>query len=129
VLKAPNDIYLKDKKIVGVLTEVLQQSNTSICLFGIGMNVFSAPDLSTATCLKNELPKIEQKSWELFLKLFIAHIKSNLEEFSLNRFSNEMRHEIKCQLNAHPLLIEKYISVEPNGDLVTSKSRISWQQL
>lgn len=129
-LKAPNDIYINSKKVIGILTEVQQQGSESVCLFGIGMNVYGSPaEITTSTSLKEEDIEVDQASWELFLKTFIAQVKAHLEDFSLHQFSPFQQEELLKHLNLHPLLKEKYISIDANGDLVTSTDRIPWQQL
>ena len=48
-LKWPNDIFIGDKKIAGMLVDVLTLDAGAILVFGLGCNVFSVPERQTAT--------------------------------------------------------------------------------
>ena len=48
-LKWPNDIFVRDKKIAGMLVDVLTSDAGAILVFGLGCNVFSVPERQTAT--------------------------------------------------------------------------------
>ncbi|MGJ8673327.1 biotin--[acetyl-CoA-carboxylase] ligase [Rubritalea sp.] len=52
-VKFPNDIYLSNSKVAGILIEQLQ----SYTLIGIGINVNSIPSIDTATSLFTQLEK------------------------------------------------------------------------
>ncbi len=41
--KPPNDLYIKDKKIAGILPEILDQGAGRALILGLGLNVFSHP--------------------------------------------------------------------------------------
>lgn len=71
-LKWPNDIYLQQKKIAGILTETIQQGSTWRLNIGIGLNVFGSPDLASAGHFMNELPpeNLTQKAWHQILNQF-----------------------------------------------------------
>ena len=49
-LKAPNDVFLKNKKIAGLLVETVSEGNKHHIIVGLGLNVFHSPkelDLSS----------------------------------------------------------------------------------
>lgn len=57
-LKAPNDIYIQDKKLAGILVETVSQGFDQRLLVGVGLNVLSSPSsLQTATSLIKNMPK------------------------------------------------------------------------
>ena len=69
--KAPNDLYLKDKKLAGLLLEVLSQGSMRAFILGLGLNVFSAPE-GFASCLKDQVESLSQTKWEIFLSNLIS---------------------------------------------------------
>ncbi|MGI9548964.1 MAG: hypothetical protein ACR2M7_03155 [Bdellovibrionales bacterium] len=74
-LKKPNDLYLNDKKVAGLLLEILDQSSTKSFILGLGFNIFSHPKLNSnkANTLGPEIGHVEestsvsQTQWNLFL--------------------------------------------------------------
>ncbi|MBC6415150.1 MAG: hypothetical protein GDA46_02005 [Bdellovibrionales bacterium] len=69
--KAPNDLYLNEKKLAGLLIEILTQGFQTALIVGLGLNVFSTPKNLRASCLKEQLEKITHPSWNFFLKTLI----------------------------------------------------------
>ena len=43
--KWPNDIYINDDKVGGILTEIYNYKSKNYCLLGIGINLVTNPDL------------------------------------------------------------------------------------
>ena len=70
--KAPNDLFLKDKKLAGLLLEALSQGSRQAFILGLGLNVFSTPLELPASCLKDQVKDISQESWFVFLSTLIA---------------------------------------------------------
>ncbi len=85
-LKKPNDLYLENKKIAGLLLEILDQSSKKTFILGLGFNVFSHPKLSQSKTPQMRSPNLKdlptnplqaghleeytdvsKKHWELFL--------------------------------------------------------------
>lgn len=181
-LKAPNDIYIHDKKLAGLLIELTQSENVKI-IVGLGLNVLQAPsqypaislsqalskDKSTTEILKNSPEKSSSKnnseylsknlteslseylpeSWHLFLshwyfewqQLFALNSSNTSHRDAGNIGTNitysklsdplsafECRYLLQA-LNRHPLLNEKYISIKPDGSLITSSGEIHWSML
>jgi len=67
-VKAPNDLYLGNKKTAGILLEVLHQGSETALIVGLGLNVFSYPRNLKATCLAEHTKDIHLKNWEIFLE-------------------------------------------------------------
>ena len=74
--KAPNDIYIQDKKIAGILIEVLSSKNFSHTIIGIGINVFTIPKKISSAGYIHQHTSVQQKCWFLFLDLFWQKILS-----------------------------------------------------
>lgn len=87
-LKWPNDIYFNQKKIAGILTETIQQGAYWRLNIGIGLNVFSSPDLDTSGSLMNPETnhQLTQTDWNQILKHFEYYrnleLKNNAQALS-----------------------------------------------
>jgi BirA family biotin operon repressor/biotin-[acetyl-CoA-carboxylase] ligase len=83
-IKLPNDIYLNQKKIAGILTETVVGKTIKFCVMGIGVNTNInkfPPELeNTATSLKIELGKDIDN--EKILKQIVLGVKKLLKTVS-----------------------------------------------
>ena len=66
-MKNPNDIFLKDKKIAGILLEIIEQPPQQDVILGLGINVFSHPMSVKAGHLKEQLTTLSPLEWHYFL--------------------------------------------------------------
>ena len=138
-LKAPNDIYLVNGKLAGILIETISQLEETKVLIGIGVNIFSHPknleDRSEATSLADHLPSQKELDKE-HIKKFSSHLwqelytgpHSALSESFVSDLTFSKRQEIKAALNKYTGQTH-YQDVLPDGSLQTSNSIISWQNL
>ena len=58
--KWPNDVFVNKKKICGILQELIYVKNKKFLIIGIGLNIFSKPNLKEkykATCITLESQK------------------------------------------------------------------------
>lgn len=110
-LKAPNDIYLKDKKVAGVLVETVTQGADHRLLIGVGLNILSHPkELSTATHLLAHLPKhvpLLGEDWILFLDRFFFELTAVTAQAHEEPSSTQQNNLIEL-LNKNPLLEKPY---------------------
>lgn len=127
-LKAPNDIYLKDKKLAGLLIEVSSQAHIHKIIIGPGMNVLKPASLPTATYL-SEFTKVSASKWREWLSEFLKLIQLAIQNSSRTELSEVECSELKTALNQFPLLTEKYEDVLANGSLKTSSRTIHWSEL
>ena len=61
-VKYPNDILIKNKKVCGILQEIIQNKNKKILIIGIGINIINSPIIKEyeTTCLnKYKIKKIK----------------------------------------------------------------------
>lgn len=152
-LKAPNDLYLDDKKVAGILLETFNQpqlkkvdnQDWSSLIIGIGMNIFSSPkEINTATSVQEHWSNISSASiTEEHFLLFLDHLYFELRQalhlplFSLDiknykpvsELQNHQCENLKYALNLFPNINEKYCQVLANGDLETKSKHISWSEL
>jgi BirA family biotin operon repressor/biotin-[acetyl-CoA-carboxylase] ligase len=78
-VKAPNDLYLDNKKVAGILLESVSQGPQHRLLFGLGFNVLAAPQDPSflATSLQQLLSHpIQQQDWQLFLDALLKNVLS-----------------------------------------------------
>jgi BirA family biotin operon repressor/biotin-[acetyl-CoA-carboxylase] ligase len=131
-LKAPNDLYLKDKKIAGLLVETVSQGDDHRFLIGLGMNVLSSPkEVPTATSLVRELPAkspLLAQDWISFLERLIFEFSIALQ-LSFEPLNSTSRAGLVAALNKHPLLKELYTDLDEDANLKTENRQISWLEL
>jgi BirA family transcriptional regulator, biotin operon repressor / biotin---[acetyl-CoA-carboxylase] ligase len=131
-LKAPNDIYLGEKKVAGLLIETLSQGSDHRLLIGFGFNVISSPaEVKTATSLVESLSEatpLLAEDWIAFLERLLFEFSFSLQ-LSFENMNSTSTASLLVALNKHPLLKEKYESLDPEGNLKTATRNISWTEL
>ena len=131
-LKAPNDLYINRKKIAGLLLEIVSQGDDHRLLLGLGINVLSAPEnVETASAISKELAKdtpLLAQDWTSFLERLLFEISFSLQ-LAYEPMNSTSTNALLLALNKHPLLNEKYISLDEAGNLETNSKKISWQEL
>lgn len=125
-LKAPNDIYIKDKKVAGVLIENVIIGAMNRLIIGIGLNVAAHPkDIPES----GDLGGVTQAAWGKFLDLLWIELKGVTDRASEASLTKPVTQELVQALNKWVGLSEPIIEVSPQGDLIRKNSRISWHQL
>ncbi len=74
-IKPPNDLFLENKKVAGILLESVTQGAQYRLLFGLGFNVFEFPQTPEfeATCLKEHLEtSLTEEKWTQFLGTLVS---------------------------------------------------------
>lgn len=126
-LKAPNDIYIDDNKVAGVLVEVVSAQKLNIFI-GLGLNVFSAPQgLDRATTALNNHTTMTQERWDHFCTTlqdsFNEAVLKKDQELSIS----ECLH-INQALSA--FYGTKFDKIQPDGSLIFSDGTITfWRDL
>ncbi len=101
-IKWPNDFYIDDKKIGGMITNL--ESSTIIC--GLGLNLFSAPDgfakldikVDKKEILKKYFKKIEEKiSWKQVFSKYELEFYKNKNFFTHNQNTKIPLEDVKLQ--------------------------------
>lgn len=111
-LKAPNDLYIDDKKIAGLLVETVTQGNQHRIIVGLGLNVFAHPDLPIATDLFSEMgngkfPGVMGSDWIKFLDRLLFEVCALIPEANLEP-DETMQASMLAVFNMHPKLVTKY---------------------
>ena len=79
VYKKPNDLLIKEKKICGILQEIINKQNQKFLILGIGINLIKNPMISNyPTTNLNDLinKKISKRNIEIQLKkIFEKNLK------------------------------------------------------
>lgn len=128
-LKAPNDIYLNDKKLIGILVEAVEGKSTRV-IVSFGFNVFGSPaEVPTATSLLASHPDATSSEWKKFLSQAFIKLKNAVVAGTETTLALEACDKLCKALNSNPNLLEKFSSVEPDGSLRSAKGLTRWQDL
>ena len=76
-LKLPNDIYINNKKLAGLLIEVISKGEQHRLIMGVGMNVFQHPLDTPFTHLMQYVPEkeINKDKWFSFMNHWYLEFK------------------------------------------------------
>ncbi|MDG0815849.1 biotin--[acetyl-CoA-carboxylase] ligase [Bdellovibrio svalbardensis] len=131
-LKAPNDIYIGDKKIAGILVENVIQGDEVRLIIGLGLNVTSSPEsVETATSLIEELPPgapLLGQDYTAFLDRLLFELTIAVS-YCEEPLSPTDQLSLLTALNLHPLLEEIYTGMQADGSLFTATKKINWMSL
>jgi BirA family biotin operon repressor/biotin-[acetyl-CoA-carboxylase] ligase len=128
-LKAPNDLYLGNRKIAGLLIETVSQGSFHRLIIGLGMNMLNHPRaIAHATHFISQSVDhgLGEDEWYQFLDVLLGQFKIALHDVMLPALSTEVRTSLLKALNAWPLKQESFINLSPQGDLVTKSGTIPW---
>lgn len=128
-LKAPNDIYLREQKLAGILIESVSQGEKSNVYIGIGLNALSSPNLETAISLVDGDCVLNEENWVMFLEKLFENLCESATAGTQIEIGENTRCELLAALNEFPHLTNPYIEVLPNGSLKTSDETVSWNSL
>ena len=96
-IKWPNDIMINDRKIAGIMTEIIEQNNMKYIIIGIGINISSSPKVSNyKTCCLNEFNSTittEEALLNIFEVFFDEYELILKKEYSkiMDKFKNKMK--------------------------------------
>lgn len=131
-LKAPNDLYLGELKIAGLLLENISQGADVRLIIGLGMNITAHSEkIATATSLVENLPKGVPLQGEDY----IAFLDRLLFEFSLviekqqEPLSQTEGASLVHALNLRLGNTETYTSVAADGTMTSNLRTIAWSSL
>ena len=97
-LKWPNDIFVKGRKICGILQEVITSNSMNFLIIGIGINIISNPKINTNYQATNIYLETKKKPSTLEI---VNNLITTYEKFFYNLNSyNFMKFKIKADLIA-----------------------------
>jgi BirA family biotin operon repressor/biotin-[acetyl-CoA-carboxylase] ligase len=129
-LKAPNDLYLQDKKVAGLLIENIQQGPAHRLIVGLGLNVWKSPKhITTAAALADFLKtEVTETVWKNILDRLLLEMSLAISQ-TRDHLSLQQQHALVFALNRFPSLKEPYQKVDADGSLWTSSQKIDWSTL
>jgi len=128
-IKAPNDIYLEDKKVAGILIECVSSGSQIRLVIGLGINVFSYPkDIKNASSIASGI-EVSDDSWHKYLSLLKTELDSAKNRCTEQNLNIEEREQICLALNANPIYTDRFTDITENCDLICENKQIPWQQI
>ncbi|MCB0415952.1 MAG: biotin--[acetyl-CoA-carboxylase] ligase [Bdellovibrionales bacterium] len=129
-IKPPNDLYLNDKKVAGLLVETLSQGDRFILIIGLGFNATSQPDNIEDS---GHLPKqtnLNEYQWREFLNFLHAEFQHSVKKCVDPSLSNKDQNALIDALNDFPDKPDNIIDISPSGDITYANGKkLSWQDL
>lgn len=128
-LKAPNDIYLNDGKLCGLLVEATTKGSETFLFVGLGINVFASPNVDIMTSHLNQEVEINMNNWFEFCDQISRSFKLAVEDSQKDHLTDKQCELLLDALNQRLPEDEQFIKVHPNCDLETKNKKISWLNL
>ncbi len=129
-LKAPNDVYLGESKVCGLLVESISRGSLHRLMIGVGMNVFSSPrDVPAAGHLSQYLRSALLESiWFDFLHRLHQGFLHVAQESANVTLGAAQRLALAEALRRHPTSSDlKDVTTE--GNLIFPQRSVSWNSL
>ena len=127
-IKAPNDIYLDDKKVSGLLIESTRHDNKNVFFVGLGLNVLNGPELPTATSLFDSDLTIDETSWWTFLEKLFSGLNQEIERVD-QKLDAKTCEELVRAMNFFPHKKSEFTKVDAEGNIFSQDEKISWMDL
>ncbi|MBC7371112.1 MAG: biotin synthetase [Bdellovibrionaceae bacterium] len=132
-LKAPNDIYIGEKKVAGILLESVLQGDEVRIVIGLGINVLSSPpEVTTSGSIVGSMPRgipLLGHDWTSFLDRLLYELTDALS-YCESPLNAPTRMSLLKALNDNPNLQEYFERVEADGTMVTENGKtIHWSEL
>jgi BirA family biotin operon repressor/biotin-[acetyl-CoA-carboxylase] ligase len=131
-LKAPNDLYLGEKKVAGLLIESVQEGTKHRLVVGLGVNVHAHPNVDRSGSLGETIPaeEINPEIWRQFLDRLLLEFTSTLLLTEKTVLHSSQQRGLLFALNHFPLLKTPYAKVFADGGLeLKDGKKISWFDL
>ncbi|MDZ4663134.1 MAG: hypothetical protein SGJ18_16105 [Pseudomonadota bacterium] len=126
-LKAPNDVFLGNKKLAGLLLEVVSTGSEHLMVLGLGINVFAAPEsLPEATYLSTMGVLVTKTDWQRFLDVLQTYFSEMSKLSILQEMPAGLCEQIRSALNQCPLKKAYIQKVESNGHIITEIASTPW---
>lgn len=129
-LKAPNDLYLEDRKLAGILLENVQQGNHTRLIVGLGVNVSQSPsEVENAISLADRLTdELTETTWLNVLDRLLLEISLTVSQ-TRDSLSPVQTQSLLNILNRYPFLEVPYRQVDSDGSLWKGEEKINWSEL
>jgi len=129
-LKPPNDLYLNDRKIGGLLVESISRGEIHRLLIGFGFNVFSAPlTVPIAGNLSQFLHHpLTEAQWFQFLDRLHSGFLECSRSCDAVVLSPGQRLALSDAVRRHPACADLK-DISPEGNLIYSRRTVNWFDL
>lgn len=128
-IKPPNDIFLDQKKVAGILVESLQMGHEHRLIIGIGLNVWDHPtSVDVAGHVSHGLP-VTAEMFHGFLDRLHDELLYVARSCLAPNMTDSQRDRLLVAIQACPLLPLKPVVISPFGDIVNPEQTISWRNL
>tara|TARA_B100001123_G_C14758201_1_gene807715 strand:- start:117 stop:653 length:537 start_codon:yes stop_codon:yes gene_type:complete len=129
--KWPNDIYINNSKVGGILIETDTDGKNTFCLVGIGINLVSSPNIKNykTTFLQKYNKSIKKKE---FVKLLVENIISFYDKWNSNKnlklidqYKKSLMYigkNITININNNNSIKGKFIDLTKEGYLIIKKN-------
>lgn len=127
-LKWPNDIWVNNKKLSGILTESTTIKNGFRSVVGIGINILPLPDISVnATSLEeNGVNVTREELLNVFFKSFdrVFNSSATQQAYYWKKYAGQFfQRKFKVQAPNQPAYIAKALSIKEDGRLIVKTSK------
>lgn len=128
-IKAPNDLYLNNTKVGGLLIESIQQGDCFFLMVGLGLNVLNSPQTKQPTTFLATSMEINNKVWFSFCTKIYKSFEKAIEKGQKKKLSQKDTEELKSALNFGLPENKKYLHVSPECNLTNSQETLLWTEL
>ncbi len=129
-IKAPNDIYINDSKVGGLLLESVSKGDQHHLILGLGLNVFSHPCVDNSNSILNSIKnhEIKKTQWTQFLSHLILLSSQAAITAQDSKISKATLNELKLALKKYPK--NKIKTLLANGSLkLNDGTTTNWRDL
>lgn len=129
-MKAPNDIYIGDQKVAGILVENLDYSDHHRLLIGLGMNFLGKPkNLPVATSVQEHLSgPLADNDYHQLLQIFYKNLQNVRVHFAEKHLNSQEQEDLFKALKRHSKF-KDLLRVQKDGSLDFLDRTISWTDL
>ena len=127
-LKWPNDVYIKNEKISGILQEsIINKYDSNILIIGIGINFISSPKIENygTTFIRKFNKNLEYfEYFNIFINYFLDYYEKFILYKDLSFIKNYknsqmlLNKEINIRINDNELLKGTFLGINDNGSLI-----------
>ncbi len=129
-LKAPNDLYLGDRKLAGLLIENVGMGNSHRLIVGLGLNVWKSPgEVATSTCLADHAgTELSPEVWMNVLDRLLLEVSLAISQ-TRGALKPQQQKSLLAALNQFPSLPKPYVKIDEDGSLWTDSDKVNWSEL
>jgi BirA family biotin operon repressor/biotin-[acetyl-CoA-carboxylase] ligase len=128
-IKPPNDIFVHQRKLCGILVETISTSSRHKLIVGFGLNVFSHPQMLLSSTHLHEFTSISPEKWEGFLNVLFVNLTNVIKKVtSVSLAPTDC--QLLCEyINRSQVWPNEVTQVSPEGSLVSTSHSIDWRDL